>query len=648
MGRRLAVIVTAFVLFLAGNVPGAAGAAPGDAEQTDTESTGDAQLLRVGLDYLGTSATISLPGVQEVYPLTLAVPNGTRPDAIEGRAQLPASVTGGTVDVLQGDRILSRTAVSTSPNAPIRLPLTGIQVNDETRSVTLSLRTYLRTEGVCEFDPDEGFRITDATMSVTGRPTAPTAISDFLPPVLTGVTLYLPTDPRPDEGAAAVSLATALVAHYGNAPIAVRTRALPRDALRPPAATGPLERQIVIAQSLPEGLHLANDGAYLTLGGDDLRTAAPFLTSGLAPLAMASAAIPGPAADAPQLPRDVSTLADIGVGDQRVTALGWPSVTVGIDQTRLGRPSDDIQVQLRGTYTAPPSGSGGQLTVRSGDTVIATWPADQSGAFDRWVSVPNSVLERFTELRVTLERGDSRTGCGDAFRSSLSLSASGRIRSNRAHPPIPAGLASVPQALMPRTQLAWTRGDITDITRAVSLLSGLQRLSAIPLGVDVVAMSAVNNDLPAVLISGDGTGLPKLSLPVSAAGQGRIDVTGLDGQPAVTTIPQTVFGSLQVVNSGDRTVLVATSTGAPALLDEALAWLDADPARWGSVHGAAMLQAAGRTPVFFGDTTAPAPTSSGTATAWWTGLGVLAAGLLVLGGLLLLRRRRGTSEPDAD
>ena len=39
---------------------------------------------------------------------------------------------------------------------------------------------------------------------------------------------------------------------------------------------------------------------------------------------------------------------------------------------------------------------------------------------------------------------------------------------------------------MPRTQLAWTKGDVPDVARAVSIMTTMQRLSAVPLGVDLI------------------------------------------------------------------------------------------------------------------------------------------------------------------
>ena len=172
-------------------------------------------------------------------------------------------------------------------------------------------------------------------------------------------------------------------------------------------------------------------------------------------------------------------------------------------------------MQLKGTYTP----MGGQIAVSVGDRVIASWPADSSGSYNSWVDIPGDLLTRFTEVTVTYNHGDVGEQCGAGVRSSLSLDSSGEVRSEVADPPTPSGFASLPQALMPRNSLAWTRGDVADVARAVALMSGLQRLSAVRLGVDVVPLDdAMSASAPAVVIAADGQGLPELSLPVTADG----------------------------------------------------------------------------------------------------------------------------------
>ncbi|GAA3700864.1 hypothetical protein [Gordonia hankookensis] len=608
------------------------------------------------LDDLGSSSTISLPGQQGETSLTLPVPRDLSPSALRGNLQLPAFVTGGSIDVLQGDRLISRTPLTTTPNAPIELPLRGVRVDRNAADIVL--RGYLRAEGFCQFDADHALRITNTTVSYAGREAIPTDVADFLPPVLRGLTIYIPDDVKEAEGEAAVNLATAVVSNYGSAPVPIETVALPRGAT-PPTVPGPLERQIMISTDAPPGLSLHDNqgSAYLEIGGspDELVTQTQFLTSSLAPIAMSSSAVAGALHSAPQIAPDVQNLSDLGVTNQSVTSAAWPSLTVGIDQTRMGRPSKGIRVQLTGSYSPGAPNADGLISVKIGDRAIATIPADESGTYDTWVDIPDDLLSRYTELTVTLEHGNLGETCGTGYRSTLSLSSAGEVQADEADPPQPSGFQSLPQALMPRTQLAWTKGDPADVARAVSIASGLQKMSAVPLGIDVVSMNdAGSSSQPAILISADGAGLPSLNLPLQSDGRTLKVVSGSgDSQQtsSVTLNPGVNFGGLEVTRTGDRSLLVATSTNDSKDLDALLDWLSSGT-RWSAVDGDAILQAAGRDPVTVAadEVNAGAPTSdTDTATRIFTIVGVVAGGALLAGlvifGTILLRRRRNRGSP---
>lgn len=590
---------------------------------------------------LGSSSTIAFPGQQGEVSLSLAVPPNLTPTELRGVTQYPAFVTGGNIDVLQDDRLISRTPINPTVNSPISLSLRGVRV--ERNAADIVLRTYLRTAGSCLFDPDSGLRIQNATVTYGGREAEPNSVAEFLPPVLRKLTIFVPADVRPAEGAAAVSLATAVVANYGAATVEIETGSLPRGVAAPTEEIEPLERQVVINSDLPDGLSLGPGAGWpvLRIGGneDELATQVDFLTSDLSSIAVSSAAVAGPPFAAPQLAPEVTTLAELGVGDQRVSATGWPTISFGIDQTRLGRPSKNIRMQLKGTYTP----MGGQIAVSIGDRVIASWPADASGSYDAWVDVPADLLTRYTEVTVTYNHGDVGEQCGTGVRSSLSLDSSGEVRSEVADPPTPPGFASLPQALMPRNSLAWTTGDVDDVARAVALMSGLQRLSAVRLGVDVVPLDdAMSSSAPAVVIAADGEGLPDLSLPVTADG-GTVSVLNPDGQRAEVLLSPTVrFGSLQVARDAGRTVLVATSTRDAADLDALLDWLAADPDRWPSLNGDALLQVSGQEPVLVVDDNAQDSESLAGGTSW-VAFAVVGVGIVVVAAVaatLVLRRRR--------
>ncbi|MDY6809564.1 MAG: hypothetical protein SW127_11160 [Actinomycetota bacterium] len=640
-------VVLGLVVALSG-AAGSASAAPGDPPPA------------MSLRDLGASTTVTFPGQQGEVSLSLPVTPDLTPSELRADTQVPAFVTGGSIDVLQGERLISRTPLTTGVDASIELPLRGVRVDQN--AVDLTLRAYLRVEGFCQFDPDNALRMTNTSVVYTGREAIPRTVAEFLPPTLRGLTIYVPDDVNEAEGAAAVNLATAVVSQYAPAPVPIETIALPRGSMVPPTIAGPLERQIVVNGDADPGLTIetSRGSSYLVIGGsdEDLLTQTQFLTSNLAPIALSSSAVAGALHNAPQLPQSVQTLSDLGVPDQSITSAAWPRLTFGIDQTRLGWSATGVRVQLIGSYSPGPSGSDGPsgssssdgaIAVRVGDRVITTIPTDDSGTFNTWIDIPDDVLRRYTEVSLTLERGNLGETCGSGYRTTLSMSSAGEITSEQADPPQPAGFGSLPQALMPRTQLAWTTGDAGDVARAVSIVAGLQGLSAVPLGIDVVSMdTASTSGQPAILISADGQGLPDLTLPLESDGR-TLTVTSTGGSTqassSVTLDPGIEFGALEVTRHDGRSLLVATSTDDARDLDALLNWLSADIVRWATLDGDAVMQVAGQDPVSLSadevNQGEPEPDRIGSWVILVALLGaVVLAGAVIL-GTIVIRRRRG-------
>ncbi|HSA41963.1 MAG TPA: hypothetical protein P5061_15250, partial [Mycobacterium sp.] len=120
-----------------------------------------------------------------------------------------------------------------------------------------------------------------------------------------------------------------------------------------------------------------------------------------------------------------------------------------------------------------------------------------------------------------------------------------------------------------------------------------------------------------------------------------INVTDSTGESTTLTLdPALRFGALEVVYQRGRTVLVATSNGAPAELDRLLDWLAADERRWSNLDGRALLSVPGRDPVLVPEIAVPVAAAGPTMPTWaWTLTGVLAGAALVGAAVLLLRRR---------
>src|SRR5262249_37955853 len=154
------------------------------------------------------------------------------------------------------------------------------------------------------------------------------------------------------------------------------------------------------------------------------------------------------------------------------------------------------------------------------------------------------------------------------------INSDSTVQSSTAAPPVPDGLRSVPQALMPVVQVGIEPRSLADTARAVDLIVGLQRLSSIPLTTTVTTVKhALDSPNSAVLLPADGWTHRDIALPISAESQGTITVNAVetDGKPTTIELDPTMrFASLQTVFNRGRTLLIATSNGAPLQLDSLL------------------------------------------------------------------------------
>ncbi|WP_236950238.1 hypothetical protein [Mycobacterium sp. MS1601] len=642
--------VSAIAAVIASTMLVGLGAAPARAEPGDEVLTANAPTL--SLVDLGSPPVLPFYGAQGQTSLTLPVPQGLSPASLEVLVELPVNVATGTLIVSQQDRTLSRVAVP--PNAdrvPVSLPLLGAEVVDN--AVTITVRSYLvPIEGYC-LDPTNPLRLTDANIRYLGTEVAPRTIAEFLPPVLRQLNLFLPQEPTSTETDAAIRMATAVVARYGQQDTLVTVSPLAQGQDAPQGPTLPFQRRVVISESADQGVSLSDGPGVptLTIGGPaaELMNQTRLLTSDLGRLALSSQAVVGPLRSSPQLPPDVTTLRDLGQGGASATAL-TPQVNIALDQTRLGRPAHNLRVHLKGSYTPLPSTVGGQLVASIGGETIDRWTVDSSGVIDRWVDVPDRLLQRYTNLGVAMNITGNTGRCGEFQPVTLTIDGDSPVESVRADPPVPSGFQSLPQALMPRVEVGIADG-FDDARRAVGILVGLQRLSSLPMDTVVVPVDdALSSSNPAVIIEATSWTHDNIVLPVAGNSDGEITVQNAagDGEPSTLRLdPALAFGSLQALYSGNRTLLVATSNGAASQLDELLNWLAADPERWARLSGDALISAPQRAPVVV-DTLADGQQAFESADqeqsfpVLWVGVAVavIVGAALAIGAGMSMRRKR--------
>lgn len=639
--RRLTAISAACVLIA--SIPAAhAEPAPGTVSVAPTLS----------LAALGSSSFLTFYGQAAEQTITLPVQPGLTPRELIATVWAPVDVRSATLTVTQEDRVISRVELPRDGTAPVNIPLAGAVVYDN--AVTITLSTYLLPlEGYC-LDTTNPLRLTDVALGFDGTERPPETVADFLPPILRKLTVFVPGNPSQAESDTAVKLADAVVAHYGQQYTDVELEALPAGSTVPAAPALPLERQLVVKEDPRSELLLQSSpgvpSLLITGTPGELGNQARLLSSDLSELALSSGAAVGPLQSSPVLPGDTTALRDIG--QRSVSSLSLsPRVTLGIDQTRFGRPVHDVRVNLKGSYTPLPTTIGGQLVAIVGDEIVDRWNVDDGGLIDRWVDIPDDLLRRYTSLTVAVDITGNTGRCGEFQPLTLSIDDGSPVQTKRARPPVPAGFQSMPQSLMPNVRIGIGADAFADTARAIKLVTGLQRVSAMPFNTTVTsAEEALASNDPAIIISADGWSHPDLRLPVTGGGDQVDTIEGFDDDGNETTLtlqPGFRFGSLQTIVEDDRALLVATSTGAPQLLDGLLDWLNADIRRWTRLDGIAILAPPERAPVIVAPPSnqqqqaeATAPAKGPGATWWYVGGGVAAALALVLAFMMWQSRRR--------
>ena len=117
------------------------------------------------------------------------------------------------------------------------------------------------------------------------------------------------------------------------------------------------------------------------------------------------------------------------------TALS-PQVTIPLDQTRMGRSVRSVRVHLRGSYTPLPSSVGGSVVASVNGETIDHWTTDDTGAIDRWVAVPNRLLQRYTNLGVAINISGNTGRCGEFQPITLTIDGDSPVESELADPPL--------------------------------------------------------------------------------------------------------------------------------------------------------------------------------------------------------------------
>ncbi|MCB0942864.1 MAG: hypothetical protein KDB72_21795 [Mycobacterium sp.] len=609
---------------------------------------------------LGENQNVTFYGGPQTFQATLTfpVPPGLAPVALNASLQLPVNLQSGNLTVTQGERTISRIDLPLAGQVPIVIPLVGTEVSDETAAISM-VATMIPAGDYC-WDRVNPLQLTEGSIAFSGVEQVPATVAAFFPPVLRQLTIALPQRPSQAESNAAVQLAAAVVSKYRGQNIGVLVVSLPAEADTLVNPSSPLERQVVVKEGADAGLSLRGAGVpalRISGQGAELTNQARLLTDSSSSLALGPRVRAGALQYRTILAAGQATLAQLDQ-PQLVAAALWPQVSIAIDQSRFGRALSGVKIHLQGSYTPVPANFGGAVKVTVGNETIDRWPSEPSGVIDRWVEVPDRLLARVTSVNVTVMTTGYHGQCGDYLPIQLEIGGDTLVQVSPANPPIPAGFQSLPQTLMSRTQVGIGDADtFMDTVRAVQIVAGLQKLSAAALSTNVTTMKqAISGGDPAILISADGWSDKSIRLPINSdKGQISVDANDPDGNPTTLTVdPVVQFGSLQTIFDGKRSLLVATSNGAPGQVDALLQWLSAEPRRWADLDGKAAVLVAGQLPVMvptesndgsFGQDAqlTSVRQQQGSAGAWWVAGGVVAIAVAGILAIVMTSRRKDST-----
>ncbi|MFX1757265.1 hypothetical protein [Rhodococcus sp. As11] len=574
-----------------------------DLEPTEPASPGE---VAFPTRNLGLGPKLEFRGNSDVVTLTIPVPPGNTPALLDTTAQLPTNVARGWIDVTSDGRLLTRVELPAGGDiVPLSIPLTGAKVENDAAVISLGL-TLTAVDNICPDDWTLGsVRLHDGVIRYAGTPTLPSAVADYLPPVLERLELYLTDGPTDAESTVTLDLAAGVTARYSGRQVPVDVRELPSNGI-PPAADSPFVRQIVVREGEETGVEVGTipggpPALYVRGDAETLLDQGRLVNSVLSGFAVGSDVAVGTFDVPPILAPDSTTLNDLRVSDLETSGLGIADVHLFLDQAEFGRPVRDVAIDLKGSYTPLPATQGGLITVSAGDVQLDAWAADSSGVIDRMVTVPNSSLGRLTDITVALRTTGSQEQCGLQQPVTLRIDGDSRVSSTVADPPVPAGFPSLPQTLMPQLNVATAARTLVDVGRAVELVAGLQSLTTRPLDPTWVSIDdALASSAPALVVAANGVIPDRLQseLPLVRTEDRRFEVRDATGESTSLTFGTEVdFASVQVVREDGRTVLVATSTDVPEELDRTIDWLSAEPGRWFELEGSVLFTAPDRDPI---------------------------------------------------
>jgi hypothetical protein len=557
---------------------------------TEAEAPADAVTWDVTLDDLGLEPNVRLTGQIAQRDLFLPVPAGLTALELRAGALLSPDVTSGYLEVRSGNRELG--VFELTPNTDeLVIPLEDAPVQGG--QIALSLLARLRSQDdICTTNLIGAWLLLESpVLSLAGDTQSSLTVGDFLPSILTELTLVVPAEPSAAEAEAALRTASAIATRYGAQQPTVNVVTSTTDAESPT----PFMRTIVIAEGEAAGMTVDASGAVpvLTLGGsgDALVNSSMVLASRASGLVSAPSTAVLNITAPQQMTGERFTLAQLNQTNLQVTGIGRIELPITLSQSQFGGPVRSLSLRLEGAHTPVLATERGILSILVNGVLVDAMALGGSGSFSTTVDIPASVLQRDNTVIAQFDYVSQGGNCTIGYGGFTGQISGGSVVTIQRGQGLAAGFHRLPQVLASGFSVAFDPLTADSLASAVALVDELQRVSDVPLSPDVVTWDeAVAASGPVVLVTSSATNVDNLTPPLMTA---PLRVVGDNGAELLRLDAETNFAALQAFEQNGRDVLLAQTTEDPASLT---ALLNSGADGWYDLQGDVIVAADGATP----------------------------------------------------
>jgi hypothetical protein len=342
------------------------------------------------------------------------------------------------------------------------------------------------------------------------------------------------------------------------------------------------------------------------------------------------------------------SLSQLGVSNLISSGAGKYQIPLGFDQAQTGGEDASMRVFLHGTNESPAAGTGATLTLLDGEIPVASTTLSAAGGWRLQGVIPPTTLTRYIPLVLQVSYFGGVGSCNALLPLTVSVDPSSTISVTPGEPETLPGFLELPQIFLPHCTVVLSAPTFLNLQRAAQLVAGVQRMTSVPLTLDLSPAAALPGREPAIVVADAGTPLATSLRPASVSnGSAQFTTNG-----GLTTVAVGPNEALLTAGRGQGQGLLAlvSSPTSPQSGNDLLAALGSSQSKWLGLTG---------------DTAALAPngqlasaqvnvphlaTIASAGKAWfgnvWVVVAIGAAGLVALAVILqgLARRRRRDRE----